>query len=165
MKLIEIGKILKPQGIKGEIKVEPLTKNTEQFLTLKEVFVSGKEYKIVKSAVRQGYIYLFFEGINRCEDVEPLRGKYISRDREELPVDEDEYLIVDLMGCTIVDENGIVYGEITDIDDYGAASVITILGKRGQFSFPYVDDIFTEIDIENKRIVINSQRYKEVVVI
>lgn len=165
MELIEIGKILKPQGIKGEIKVEPLTRNTEQFLTLKEIFILGKTYKIVKSAVRQGYVYLFLEGINRCEDVEPLRNKYISRKREEVATQEDEYLIIDLMGCTIVDENGVVYGEITDIDDYGAASVITILGKRGQFSFPYVDDIFTEVDIDNKRIVINSQIYKEVVVI
>ena len=165
MKTITIGRILKPQGLKGEIKVEPITDDMTQYFSLKKIYIEGKEYTIKQARERQGFVYLFLVGIDNCEQVELLRNKFIDRERQEETNSKGEYYLVDLMDCNIVDEKNVLKGRVTSLDDYGSALVVTFVGKLGEFSFPFViDDVVTKVDINNKVIYVDSKRLSEVIV-
>lgn len=163
MKIITIGRVLRPHGLKGEMKVEPITDNLTQFSSLKKIYIDNIEYKILSSKLRQGYIYLVVDGINDCNQVDKLRNKFVARERTEDTNLQGEYYQVDLINCNIVDENGKLLGKVTSLDDYGSATVVTYIGKLGEFSFPYVmNDIVTSVDLSNNIIYVNSQRLNEV---
>ena len=163
MKIITIGRVLRPHGLKGEMKVEPITDNLTQFSSLKKIYIDNIEYKILSSKLRQGYIYLVVDGINDCNQVDKLRNKFVARERTEDTNLQGEYYQVDLINCNIVDENGKLLGKVTSLDDYGSATVVTYIGKLGEFSFPYVmNDIVTSVDLSNNIIYVNSQRLSEV---
>ena len=163
MKTIIIGRVLKPHGLKGEIKVEPITDDLTQFTSLKKIYIDNVEYKVTSSKVRQGFIYCFLDGINDCDQVEKLRNKFVARERTGDTNSQGEYYQVDLMSCNIVDDKGKLLGKVTSLDDYGSATVVTYIGKLGEFSFPFVmDDIVTSVDLSNNIIYVNSQRLNEV---
>lgn len=164
MDKIVIGKVLKPQGLKGEMKVGPLTDNIEQYNKLKTVYIGGEEFTITHVSIRGGFVYLRVEDIDDCNQVEILRNKLIERDKESNTNENGDYYIVDLEKCTVVDENGVEYGKVTEIEEYGAAPIITIVGRKGQFSFPYIEDLIVDVDIDNKKIVVDSKRYKDIVI-
>ena len=61
--MLSVATILKPQGLKGELKCELLTDVLAVFSKAKSIFVDGKELKIIKANVRQGFLYITLEGI------------------------------------------------------------------------------------------------------
>ena len=61
--MLSVATILKPQGLKGELKCELLTDVLAVFSKAKSIFVDGRELKILKANVRQGFLYITLEGI------------------------------------------------------------------------------------------------------
>ena len=118
--MLEIAKILKPQGIKGEVKALPLTNVLAVFKSLKNVFVQSKEMTIEKISMRQGFLYIKFSEINSRNDAELLRNLklYVSKDYLQNFKQEDEFFIDDLIGMVIYDENNILVGQIVDVINY-----------------------------------------------
>lgn len=160
-----IGKVLKPQGIKGEIKVDCFLQDAEYFRNLKSVFVGATEHSVETVSVRNGFAFIKLEDVKDCNGAELLRNLEIWVRKEDAPkLEEDEFFIDDLVGCKLVDENEITIGHVESVEKYGAADIINIIGKRGLQSFPFVKDIANKIDIENKTIYINTKRFEEVVV-
>ncbi len=165
MKKLIIGKILRPKGLKGEMKVQPITSDISQFLSLKNVIINYQTYVVISAKINQGFVYMTLQEIDSVEKAETFRDKFIEKERTSSKGKNDEFYIVDMLNSTVVDENGVEYGEITSIDSYGAADVLTIVGRKGEFTLPYVEGLVTNFDIEKKIITIDSKRYEEVVVI
>ena len=165
MDLLKIAKVLKPQGIKGEMKLELIVKDMDYFKGLKNVYIGGKPYVVKSSTARQGFGYIMVEGIVEPNGVELLRNKIVEVERKDAPqLDENEFFIDDMLGVKVVDESGIEYGEITEIEQYGAADVYTIVGRRGKHTFPFIKDMVISIDLAAKVMVVNGERLKEVMV-
>ncbi len=162
MEKLVIGKVLKPQGIKGEIKIQPLTDNIEQYNQLKNVFIGNESFVVEKVAIRQGYVYMTVAGITDCDMVERFRNKYVEKERVSETNEAGEYYLVDMEKCTVIDEKGYEYGRVVSIDEYGAAEVITVHGKRGELIFPNADGVITDIDVSKKIITVDSKRLSEV---
>ena len=142
--MIEIAKILKPQGIKGEIKALPLTNVLAVFNNLKSCFVGKQSVKIEHIVLRQGYLYIKFEGVNTRNDAELYRNKDISVDKqllEKLKSDE-EFLIDDLVGMVIYDDHGSMVGQIVDVVNYGACDIFVLEKDGREYEVPYVEDVF-----------------------
>lgn len=158
---IAIAQILKPQGVKGELKLKPLT-NLSIFEDLKSFFVEDCEVKIEHISIRQSFVFVKLDGYNDRNSVEPLRGKSIYLDRNELEFDNGVYLIGDFLHCDVVTEDGVEMGTIIDVNKYGSADVITIQGKYGTWQFPYLEDVVVNVDIVSKKITINKTRFDEV---
>lgn len=165
MDLLKIAKVLKPQGIKGEMKLEPIIKDMDFFKTLKYVIIGGKTYNIKSATARQSFAYIMVEGIVEPNGVEALRNKIVEVERQDAPkLKEDEFFIDDMIGVKVFDENGVEYGEIIEIEQYGAADVYTMSGKRGVHTFPFVKDMVITVDMMAKTMVVNSERLKEVMI-
>ena len=165
MDLLKIAKVLKPQGIKGEMKLEPIIKDMDFFKTLKYVIINGKTYNIKSAAARQGFAYIMVEGIVEPNGVEALRNKIVEVKREDGPaLNEQEFYIEDMLGVKVFDESGVEYGEITDIAQYGAADVYTMVGRKGVHTFPFVKDMVISVDMMSRTMVVKAERLKEVMV-
>ena len=95
--LTEIGKITKPQGLKGEIKVQPLSNNPERFLNYKYIYL-GKDCNktnVINVRTQGGFVYMMIEGVNSIDDAELLRNQLIYIDKSQLPkLEEDEYFVL-----------------------------------------------------------------------
>lgn len=162
MDKISIAKVLKPKGLKGEMKCLSLTENTELFNSLEKVFVDGVEYKVQSSVFRLGYAYICLNGIEKIEDAEKFRNKimYIEKDSYGI-LSENTYFIEDLMGLQLINERGEILGEILEIENYGAADIIIVKNGFLIYSVPFLKDIFGEVDLKNNKIYVNEKKLDE----
>lgn len=159
---LQIGKVLKPQGIKGELKVQPLS-SPEFFKEIPQVFIAGKTARIEYVHIRNDGVYLKLDLINDRNEAEEYRDKIIYAERDALPeLKKNQYFYDDLIGCDVVFEDGEGVGELVDIQNYGTADIFEI--KRGYTAIlvPFVEGVFENIDTVNKKIVANRKRYLEV---
>lgn len=164
---IVIGKILKAQGIKGEIKVSPITNDIVRFKKLKNVFIGeNNQYEVESTRIDSTFAYIKLKEINNRNDAEILRNQYISIDRKDaVKLPEGSYFVVDLIGCKVVIDNEIV-GELTDVYDYtGSVDTYEVtLTNGGQLLFPALKVILKNIDISNKLIELDKKRLDEVAI-
>ena len=157
----KIGQIVKPRGIKGEVKVEPLTDDPKRFCALKTAIIDGAAVRVEKATVSDG-VYLKLCGVNDRNAAELLRGKFIFVSRENaVPLDENSYFIADLIGASVFTESGKI-GTLTDITS-AKTDVFTVETDDGRvLRFPFLKDLIVKVDVTKKEIVLKEKRLSEV---
>lgn len=164
---MEIGRVLKPQGIRGEVKIGALTDDPSRFELLKSVDVGGRLLRVEKVQVRSDGVYIKFVGIDDRNAAELLRGKFLSVDRAAaVPLSDGEFFIADLIGAElVVRETGDVIGKIANVDSFGAADVISVLLENGgAMSFAFTAALGATLDEKSKTLTIDGERLREVAV-
>lgn len=161
MNYYRIGIITKPNGIKGYVKVHSETDFPERFLTDKTCIIEkdGKytEHVIQDARVHGGGGFVMkFEGIDSANDAELYRNCNLVVDEAHLhPIADDEYYIHDLIGCTVVSDNGETIGMMTEIFSTGSNDVYVVENSEGkELLIPAIKDVVKTIDVAQKRIVI-----------
>lgn len=164
-----VGEILKPQGVRGECKIKIYASNPEDFRRWKTLyFQTAAGYQPVQavcSRVHDGFAYVTLEGCATPEDVEKVRGKSVYIDRAhacKLP--RGMHYIVDLIGCEAVDETGRTVGTLTDVLQHGPVDTYVFKTAKGTMMAPAVKAAFPEVDVEARRITVDSARLDEVAV-
>lgn len=158
-----IGLILKPHGVKGEVKVKPITDFPERFLQLKRAFlVSGsgaqKEITIEKAKVLRGMVLLKIREIDSISEAEKYRGSEIvimPEDKIELP--PDYYFESDLIGMQVVLSHGQEIGTIVDVQSYPAQDMLIVKTvSGGEIMLPFVKEIVPEVLPEDRKVIVNN---------
>lgn len=165
MDRIVIGIVAKPQGLKGEIKINPLTDDINRFKKLKKVFLNNVSYDIENVSIRGNFVVLKLKGLNSIEEVERFRQCNLEIDRTDaVELKENEYFMVDLIGSKLVAEDGTFLGTIKYFDKFGSAFVATVTDaiSNAEFMFPFLDEVLVKVDTENKIVVVNSLKLEEV---
>lgn len=149
--LIRIGRIIKPHGLRGEMKVIPLTGDKKRFELLESVKLRGADYKIESIKYQTKYIILKFRGIDSIETAETYRNEYIEIERiESYQPDEGKYFYYQLEGLKVKTVEGRLLGEIVEIMQLPANDVYVVHNAEGgEILLPAVDDVVKKIDIEN----------------
>ena len=162
---LSVGEVLKPQGIRGELKVKPFTDSPETFKEFKSVDIDGAEYKILSCRTGDGFVYLGLKGVADRNAAERLRGKLLSVPREDAPeLPEGRYYIADLLGAEAYFENGAYAGTVKDV--LKNATDVYVLEKDGKdILFPASAGVILKIDIESKRMVLDEKRFRETAVL
>lgn len=155
-----VGQVLKPQGIKGEIKVKYISPDPKRFKTLKKIFVKKEKlesYLIESVRISDKFVFLKLFGINNREDSESLRGCDLLIEKENLvKLLPNEYFVHDLIGCQIVTEDEIILGEVIDISQISSNDIYVVKdGKGNELLIPAIREVIKQVDIANKRIVIH----------
>lgn len=134
-KLIIIGKIIGVHGIKGELKVFPITDDARRFLKLKKCYLSKEDRKDPQEWVSErarldkGNVLLKLEGLDDRTDAEKYRGLFISVDREDaVKLPKDTYFIEDLKTLKVIDDERGEIGTIKDVYEYGANFIVEVKG-------------------------------------
>lgn len=161
---ITVGRVLKPQGINGEVKIQPLTDDPTRFKKLKVLYIDGAPFDIRSLRLSEGFVYVKLNGIDDRNAAETLRGKNADIDRVNAkPLEDGEYFIADLIGSAVVTQDGARLGKVVDVTAYGAASVCTVKGEH-TFSFPFVKKVIVSFDEESKILTLDGEALKEVAV-
>ena len=75
---IVIGKILNTHGIKGTIKVQPITSDINRFNDLKYIIIDDQRIEVVNRRISNNLVYLDLKDYDDISKVIPFKGKYIS---------------------------------------------------------------------------------------
>ena len=161
--LISIAKILNFHGIKGEAKLGFTKGREKQVENLKKVYVKKDEtYKELNvSSVRfhKHFAIVKFKEFSTVNDVEEYKGCDIFLEKEEVEnnLENDEYLISDLIAMQVYDEDDCCLGEIVAVGENLANDIISVKDKNGkEHLVPFVKEIVPVVDLKNKRVVINN---------
>ena len=161
---IVIGEVLKPQGVRGEIKVKPLLDDAADMRSFKKVYIGGKEYKVLSCRTDAQAAYLALSGIADRDAAELLRGKEIEALRADAPaLEEGRYYIVDIIGCAVVTEKGKRLGEIADILPAHTDIYVMREGDK-EYMFPAAEGVLLDVDVEKKIVTVSEKRIGEVLV-
>ena len=164
MESLTIGRILKPQGIRGELKVQPYTDSAEDLSFYKEVFIDGVPYKVLSFRVGDGVAYLGLRGIPDRNAAELFRGKELSVPFEErMPLPEGSYYVAELLGCTIVDNEGEIIGELVDVTQTATEFYTAKKGDKTVL-FPVPAGVVLSVDLAARKIIVDKKRFSEVAV-
>lgn len=159
---LTVANVLKPQGIRGEIKVKVLLDSAEDFKALKRVLVGGEEYAVLSVRAQGEFAYVALKGVADRNAAELLRGKEIEAFRKDLPgLPDGRYYIADLVGCAVFAGAGGKIGEVISVTP-ARTDIYTLLTPKGEVSFAAAEGVIETVDTENKRITVNKKRFKEV---
>ena len=159
---LKIGIIVKPQGIKGELKVMPLTDDINRFKNLKEVIIDDKNYRVLRAVIGGDAVIICLSGIADRNQAETFRGKFLRVTRENaIPLEEGRYFVVDIIGCSLFAEEELV-GEVVEVTS-ARTDIFTVKTASGKIMrFPFLKDLIIKVDIESKTIVVKKKRLDEV---
>ncbi len=156
-----IGYILKPQGLKGELKVESVTPYLERFNRLDRVFLQLKEkkqtYSIENVRISDRFVYLKFTEINSRDDAELLRtAEVLIEEKDLIQPAQNEYFIHDLIGCQVISENKDVIGVLSDVVQMSSNDVYVVKNGEGiEILIPAIKEIVKRVNVGQKQIIIH----------
>ncbi len=158
---IAIGKVLKPWGLKGTVKIQSYAESPESFLRISEVHADGKDGLIVLclESVRKHKkaVLLKFKGRDRVEDVQGLVGNTLYVDKRDLPsLEEGEYYWYQLIGMEVWTDAGKPVGRLEQILDTGNHDVYVVRQGERETLIPAVREVIQKVDVAGRRMTIRA---------
>ena len=157
---LQIGRILGPHGIKGELRVLPLTDDPSRFDRLTDCLLDdpggGPPVACRSTGVRhqQGYVLLHLQGVDDRTGAERLKGRYLlvaRKDAVRLP--KDSYFVCDLVGCRVRTMDGEDLGELAEVLSTGSNDVYLVQRKGAKdLLIPALKTVVCSVDIETRLI-------------
>ncbi|KXZ40060.1 16S rRNA processing protein RimM [Alkalithermobacter thermoalcaliphilus JW-YL-7 = DSM 7308] len=159
-KYFKVGQIVNTQGLKGEMRVYPLTDYKERFEEIQWVYIGDDlqtKYFIEKVRYKNNLAIIKLKGIDNINEVEKLRNKYLVIPRENArELEEDAYFIADLIGLNAYTVDGKYLGVLEDVMQPGANDVYVIKSEDGkEYLIPAVKQFVPEININERKIIID----------
>ncbi len=169
-----LGKVTKPHGIRGEIKVYPYSGDPAGLGVYEQIWLVGDTgektcHRIVRSRVQGRFALLTLSDCTSRDQAEGLAGQELWVRRSEMPeVDEDEFYLQDLEGLRVVEyvegrRDGRVIGRITGILETGAHDILVVRDGTREYLIPVqsgfivsIGDDEVEVDLPPGLLEINS---------
>lgn len=166
--LVVIGRILKPFGVRGEVRVESLTDVPGRFEGLQTVTLAlsnGGKVETKVTSVRQidqGFI-LGFSGFSTPEAAAPYRGAWIQIPvSHNLPRDRDTFYQFELIGLRVEDSNGQVIGNIEEVLEYPQHHVLVIRSQDREVLVPASRRTIEMVDLSQKVLRLTSREWWDI---
>ncbi len=157
---IQVGQIVNTRGIKGEIKIYPLTDDPARFYDLETLWINHKDsflnFEIQAVSIHKNMVFLKLKGIDDINEAEKYKNDYVLIDRKDaIPLEEDQYFIFDLIGCDVRTLEGQYVGKVTDVLQTAANDIYVVKDKDKEALIPAVAQFVKKVDIEEKCILID----------
>lgn len=157
--LITLGKIIKPHGIRGEIKVIIYNLNPSELNNIKTLYIKEEDTSTYKPihikeirSLNDNFIIRLQEVTNR-NDAELYRNQKIYMDKKDLPpLSENEFYIFDLLNKQAFDTKDNYLGEIIDIYSTPLYEVVIIAKGDLRVDIPVISEYFVDV-VEDKVIM------------
>lgn len=161
-----IAQILRPHGVRGEVKLYPLTDDIARFKRLREAFVekNGQYEPVVVTGCKfvADTVVVSIEGTGTPEEAEKLRGLYLCVDRAHaVKLPEGAFFVADIIGCEVFSTDGTALGKVREVLETNANDVYVIEGQR-RLMVPALKKLLHLVDVENKRIELDAGVLSEV---
>ena len=153
-----VGRIGRAHGILGEATIEVRTDEPDRRFAIGAVIQTDThgELTITSGRVHNGILLLGFNGITDRNGIEKLRNTllYADVDINEENDDEDEYHVMQLIGCQAVLESGELFGEVTDVINLPGQDLLAIKTSNGEQLIPFVHQLVPTVDVKNKKVIV-----------
>lgn len=163
-KEIVIGKIVAPHGVRGDIRIMPLTDKPEQFLNLSYLLLEdGRQLTVKAARFHKRMVLVSTKEITTMNDAELLRDKKILIRAEDLPpLEEGRFYVADLIGLPVFDEEGKQLGTFKDSITTGSNDVYIVAVPGGKdLLIPALKIYVQEINLQEKRIVVKLPEWTD----
>lgn len=131
-RFVPLAVIRHAHGVRGEVKIAPLSKDNADFLSLALQTAAGTPFTLAKTGTQPDYVICRIEGITDRNAAEALRGTQLGVMRSSLKEEASQTLFADeLIGLRVEDEHGNTVGMVRDIVNYGASDIVVIDGENG----------------------------------
>jgi len=150
---VAIGRISSIHGIKGELRVMPLTDFPERFDAGVQVWLDGVPLRVRRRRWQGKEMIVALEGIETRDAAEALRGKELMAPSPK-PLEEGVFYQHDIVGLRAVTHEGEVLGRVAEVLSTGSNDVYVVVGDRGELLLPALEGVVHEIDVTNGRIVV-----------
>ncbi len=163
IELLQVGAIIKTHGIRGEVKVYPLTDDVNRFKTLKEVVLEPESDNITLEIegvkFQKNLVILKFKGYDNINDIEMhvKKGIFVTRDNA-VELEEDEYFVADLIGLNVVTDDGEDFGVIKDVLHTGANDVYVIDHDDKDVLVPAIKECIIDVSIDDNIMKIHLMK-------
>lgn len=158
-RFMTIGRVIKPHGVRGEVRVLPLTDLPKRFEWLESVFVGNETpRKIDVEGVRfhQDYILLKLAGVSTRDDADALRDHLLQvLEEDAIPLEAGEYFLYQAIGLEVLTVDGEYIGRVREILETGANNVFVIDGAAGEVLIPDIPDVIREVNIASGQLIIS----------
>ncbi len=157
---ISIGQIIGAFGIKGEVKVYPLTDNIYRYDTLEYIYIENNKqllkYNVLAIKYVKNLVILKIEGIDDVESVMKFQNKYIKVHRKNaVKLADDSYFVCDMIGSTVHTIEDIYLGKVKDIIQTASNDVFIVKNEDNEILIPGLKSIFKEINIYKGKIIVD----------
>jgi 16S rRNA processing protein RimM len=157
--LVELGKIVAAQGIKGQVRIDSYTDFPEDIVKYGKLRdKDGREYNIKITGTKNRQIIAFIDGVSDRTGAEKLAGISLYVNRSDMPEPEKgQYYFHDLEGLVIRNLSGTEIGKIVAVHNFGAGSVIEWVKEDGSTEMTlFKPEFFPEVDINAGYAIINE---------
>lgn len=163
-RLFTIGKIIAPHGVRGEVRVQPLTDFPERFRSLRTALLDdGSQLPVAEVSYHKQFVLLKFKGLDSRNAIEPLRGKLLRVRQEELvKLPAGSYYHHEIIGLKVYEETGGYLGDVADILTTGSNDVY-IVEHAGHkpLLIPALKQVVLAIDIPGGAMTVKLQEWDE----
>ncbi|AGT31516.1 16S rRNA-processing protein RimM [Geobacillus genomosp. 3] len=162
-----VGKIVNTHGIRGEVRVisrtdfpEERYKKGNKLYIFRERDSEPIEVTVKSHRPHKSFDLLSFEGYDSINDVEPFKGAMLKVPESQLgELGEGEYYFHEIIGCTVVTEEGRTVGAVREILTPGANDVWVVRRDDGTDALiPYIDEVVLRVDPEHNMIIIRPMK-------
>ncbi len=158
-----VGRVLRPHGIRGELRVEVMTDYPERldehaffYLARPDSPESVRRYPLEKLRPHKGALLLKLGGCDDRNAAEALRGLLVQIPfQDAVPLEAGEYYHFQLIGVEVETEDGRELGRVTEVLQTGANDVYIVQGAGGELLIPAVESVILELDLESRRMVVH----------
>ena len=171
-RFLAVGRILRPHGLRGEVRVEIHTDYPERFALFEHVYLapartnpgpsglqsaaSGTLYGLESHRFHSKWVLLKLAGIDDRTQAETLRGLWVWIAPEQAaPLDEGEVYLHDMLDLEVVTDEGEVLGQIQQIIETGANTVYVVRGLRGEILIPDTSEVILGVDLEAQQVTVH----------
>ena len=149
----KIGKVLKPRGLRGELKIQILTNLVGVFSGLKKVYLGDLAYDVSSSSVQNNFAYIKISGVESIEAAEEFRCLDVFVTKSALKLESDDILSDDILSYKVLNVRGKVLGTVDKVESFGERVILNF----GATSFPYEDDFVVETKIATRQIIVREE--------
>ncbi len=154
-----IGKIVRPIGVKGEVKVIFDSGDSERLDGMDSVIVSLRDgcytFDIESSHALNGYARVALAGVDSIDHAELIRnGELVVSDKDLPPLDDDEFYIDRLIGCNVEADDGEVLGTVQEVIDQGHHDIWSVLGPKGEILIPARTEFIVRVELDARLVVV-----------
>lgn len=152
-----LGQILRPHGVRGELRMRVHTDYPERIGKLDQVFLgagiddnNARPYEVNAARMHQNYILLTLETISSRDKADRLRDLFVMVKYEDaVPLEEGEFYLYQVIGLRVETKDGYLLGTITDVIETGANDVYVINSPEyGEVLFPITEETLIKHNIE-----------------
>ncbi len=156
---LAIGRVLRPHGVRGELRVELLTEHPEHLSTLKTLYVGASfdPHQLLGVRMHGDLALVLLKGYGNRNDADTLRGELLYVAMEDaVPLADDEVYEYQLNGLEVVTEDGERLGEVAEtFSAPDANDVVVVHGPLGEVLIPVIEDVILDLDLEAGRVVVH----------